>query len=269
MPKILLMSDLHREVSLFSPPRSLQSADIVVLAGDIDTGTKGVEWARDLGKPVIYVAGNHEYDGHDVQELDKEFVAFEQDNPHVHILNEKMAVVDGVRFLGCTLWSDFEFFGYRNKELCMDAARKTMPEYLQAKCGGRALTPEDTLARHTRQRQWLKVMLDTPFDGPTVVVTHHAPHEDSVATRYKHTALTAAFVSNMPELMGRAILWCHGHTHERVDYWVDDTQIVSHPRGYHRAKDAIPSSWDQMLLFEADNRSLRASRRKHKTAGSY
>lgn len=263
------MSDLHREVSVFSPPRSLQTADIVVLAGDIDTGLNGVEWARDLGKPVIYVAGNHEYDGHDVQELDKQFIQFEQDNPHVHVLNEKMAIVQGVRFLGCTLWSDFEFFGYNNKELCMQTAQKIMPEYQRAKCGGRPLTVDDILSRHKRQRQWLKVMLDTPFDGPTVVVTHHAPHVGSIADRYKQDALTASFVSNMPELMGRPILWCHGHTHERVDYWVEDTQVISHPRGYHRVKESTPSSWDQTLLFEADNRSIRVSRRKNKTGGTY
>ncbi len=269
MSKIALFSDLHREVSLFSAPPSVASADVVVLAGDIDTGLKGVEWASTLGKPVVYVAGNHEYDGCDVVELDAQFRAFQKDHPHVHILQEDRTIIDGVRYLGCTLWSDFEFFGYNNKAWCMANAQRTMPEYQKAKCNGKSLTANDTLERHVRQRQWLKLMLDTPFDGPTVVVTHHAPHVHSIAPQYHHDGLTAAFVSNMEDVLGRPILWCHGHTHQRVDYWVDDTRIVSHPRGYHRSKDAIPSSWDNRLLYEADSRNLRLSRRKHKPAGTY
>lgn len=269
MPKIALMSDLHREVSLFSPPPSVASADVVVLAGDIDTGLKGVQWAATLDKPVIYVAGNHEYDGHDLVELDAQFREFEANNPNVHILHEDRFVLDGVRYLGCTLWTDFEFFGYNNKVFCMKAAQNGMPEYKKATCNGQPLLVADILERHDRQRQWLKAMLSIPFDGPTVVVTHHAPHVDSTAPQYRHDGLTASFVSNMPDVLGRPILWCHGHTHQRVDYWVDDTRIVSHPRGYQRAKDSTPTSWDSHLLFEADTRSLRSSRRKNKTAGMY
>lgn len=269
MPKILLMSDLHREVSLFSPPPSLDLADIVVLAGDIDTGLKGVEWASDLGKPVVYVAGNHEYDGCDMVELDAQFQEFQQQHPHVHVLQEGRAIIDGVRFLGCTLWSNFEFFGYNQKTSCMNAAQRTMPEYQKARCNGKPLVVADTLERHNSQRQWLKVMLDTPFDGPTVVVTHHAPHGNSIAPQYRHDGLTAAFVSNMDDVLGRPILWCHGHTHQRVDYWIDDSRIISHPRGYQGAKEATPMSWDNQLVFNADNRNVLASRRKNKTAGAY
>ena len=269
MPKIALMSDLHREVSLFSPPPSVALANVVVLAGDIDTGLKGVEWAATLGKPVIYVAGNHEYDGHDLVELEIQFREFEKLHPNVHILQEGRAVIDGVRYLGCTLWSDFEFFGYNNKAFCMEAAQRAMPEYKKAKFNGRPLLVADILARHTSQRQWLKVMLDMPFDGPTVVVTHHAPHINSIAPGYRNDGLTAAFVSNMDDVLGRPILWCHGHTHQRVDYWVDDTRVVSHPRGYQGAKESTPMSWDGHLVFEADNRTLRATRRKNKTAGTY
>lgn len=269
MPKIVLMSDLHREVSLFSPPPSLALADIVVLAGDIDTGLKGVEWAATLGKPVVYVTGNHEYDGHDVVKLDAQLREFQLAHPNVHVLQEDRAIIGGVRFLGCTLWSDFEFFGYNNKAFCMEAAQHSMPEYKKAQCNGKPLLVADTLERHNRQRQWLKAMLGIPFDGPTVVVTHHAPHVNSIAPQYRHDGLTASFVSNMEDVLGRPILWCHGHTHQRVDYWVDDTRVISHPRGYHKAKDSIPAFWDNRLVFEADNRNVLVSRRKSKTAGMF
>ena len=269
MPKIALMSDLHREVSLFSPPSSVACADVVVLAGDIDTGLKGVEWAATLNKPVVYVAGNHEYDGHDLVELNAQFKDFEAHHPNVHVLHEGKVVIDGVRYLGCTLWTDFEFFGYNQKVFCMETAQRSMPEYQKARCNGKPLCVTDIEERHQRQRQWLKVMLDMPFDGPTVVVTHHAPHVHSIAPQYRHDGLTAAFVSNMPDLLGRPILWCHGHTHYRVDYWVDDTRVVSHPRGYQRNQNATPKSWDANVLFDVDSRALLPSRRKNKTAGTY
>lgn len=269
MPKFALMSDLHREVSLFSVPPELKSADVIVLAGDIDTGLKGAEWAATLGKPVIYVPGNHEYDGHDIVELDKQFEEFQKLNPNVHVLQQRMAIVAGIRFLGCTLWTDLEFFGFMYKDWCISSVKQAMPEYAKVLCNGVPLTPNDTLERHYHHRNWLKAMLDMPFDGPTVVVTHHAPHKNSILPSYMKDGLTAAFASNLDSILGRPITWCHGHTHQRVDYWVGDTRILSHPRGYFQVADSKPDFWDNSPLFEASNGGIRVSRRKKATAGYY
>lgn len=269
MTAFVLMSDLHREVSLFSPPPSVQKADVVVLAGDIDVGLKGVEWAALLGKPVVYVPGNHEYKGHDVLDLDLQFRAFELEHPHVHILQERQVIIEGVRFLGCTLWTDFEFSGLRYKNWSLNNAQREMPEYSKTRLGTRSLSAHDTLAWHQQQKQWLASMLSIPFDGPTVVVTHHAPHANSVAPWRMKDELAGAFASNLDTLLGSPIVWCHGHTHERVDYWVGDTRVLSCPRGYYRECNARPKSWSDDLLFEAHNKRVSKKYQTHFVAGTF
>ncbi|MEW8692247.1 MAG: hypothetical protein AB2535_14320 [Candidatus Thiodiazotropha endolucinida] len=87
---------------------------------------------------------------------------------------------------------------------------------------------------HEASRDWLAIMLAEPFDGRTVVVTHHAPSSQSVHPRYARDLLTPAFASNMENLMdsNRAALWIHGHTHDSFDYEIYETRVVCNPRGY-------------------------------------
>jgi len=102
----------------------------------------------------------------------------------------------------------------------------------------RLLTPEDTLAFHRAQRQWLATKLAEPFVGPTVVVTHHAPHRQSLAARYADDWCSGAFVSELPEEFFKVpVLWVHGHTHTSFDYRVSNCRVLSNPRGY------LSASW--------------------------
>lgn len=91
----------------------------------------------------------------------------------------------------------------------------------------------DTLQIHRRHRSWLRRKLTEPFDGPTVVVTHHAPHRKSLASRYAEDWSSGGFVNEMrPEFFKVPVLWVHGHTHGSFDYEVDDCREISNPRGY-------------------------------------
>jgi Icc-related predicted phosphoesterase len=95
-------------------------------------------------------------------------------------------------------------------------------------------TPEDVIRLHTASREWLAATLAEPFDGRTVVVTHHAPSSQSVHQRYASDLLTPAFASNLESLMdGDGVaLWIHGHMHESYDYEAYGTRVVCNPRGY-------------------------------------
>jgi Icc-related predicted phosphoesterase len=66
------------------------------------------------------------------------------------------------------------------------------------------------------------------------VVTHHAPHPNSVPAQYQGGALSPAFVSDLGRLMGKACLWVYGHVHDSLDYQVNGTRVVCNPRGYAR-----------------------------------
>ncbi len=99
--------------------------------------------------------------------------------------------------------------------------------------GVRRLTPMDTLLIHRRQRGWLRRKLSEPFDGPTVVITHHAPHRGSLALRYAQDWVSGAFVSELPDAFFEfPVLWVHGHTHQSFDYHAGRCRVVSNPRGY-------------------------------------
>jgi hypothetical protein len=139
-----------------------------------------------------------------------------------------------VRFLGSILWTDFGLFGEADKFFAMQQARQQMTDFTIIQDDGRRFSPEDAIRLHTASRDWLAVMLAEPFDGKTVVVTHHAPSSQSVHPRYARNLLTPAFASNLENIMDgdRTALWIHGHMHESFDYEVYGTRVICNPRGY-------------------------------------
>jgi predicted phosphodiesterase len=233
--RLHVLSDLHLEQEPFAPPEV--DADVVVLAGDVHGGTRGIEWARGWtdGRPVVYVAGNHEFYGHAWPGLIDELRAAAAGSS-LRVLENEEALVAGVRFLGCTLWSDFDFDGPEQREISMRISQRAVNDYSQIVFdgGARTLAASDTREAHVASRRWLEERLAEPFDGPTVVVTHHAPLVRSRPSSALWRALAGAFVSDLTDLMGgeRVALWIFGHTHRWVDVDVRGTRVVSNPRGY-------------------------------------
>ena len=229
--KLHILNDLHIEFEDFEPP--VTDADVVVLAGDIGVGMEGLHWSetRFPDIPVIYVPGNHEFYHHDIELID-ELKAKAPDN--IHVLDDDQVSIDGVRFLGSILWTDFALFGEADRFFAMNTTRQRMTDFSIIQNHGQRFTPEDAIRLHTASREWLTAMLAVPFTGRTVVITHHAPSSQSVHPRYAHDLLTPAFASNLESLMDgdRAALWVHGHMHESFDYEVYGTRVVCNPRGY-------------------------------------
>jgi len=229
--KIHILNDLHIEFADFTIPET--DADVLILAGDIGVGLGGLKWleGQNFKKPVIYVPGNHEFYRHDISLIDemKNYAL-----PNVHVLNDSVVKIDGVRFLGCTLWTDFGYFGEAEKFFAMQRASSCMADFSRIKYAGKTFSPNDAIKLHIDSRDWLKCMLEESFDGKTVVVTHHAPASGSVHPRYVNDLLTAAFVSNLEGLMGVSCvdLWAHGHMHDAFDYDVYGTRVVCNPCGY-------------------------------------
>lgn len=227
--KIHLLSDLHLEFKDFDPPAT--DADVVVLAGDIHVKGRSVEWAqRKFNKPVVMVLGNHDYWGGSLLHTRQKAKAQAQDS-HVHLLHNEAVVIDGVRFLGATLWTDFALLG--NQGMSMWEAETRMNDYrkIRNETFGR-LKPYQLQAQHAQSRQFLQKALETPFDGPTVVVTHHAPTGQAIPSYYEDHELSASYASSLEFLMGRARYWCHGHIHESHHLDVQGTKVVCNPRGY-------------------------------------
>lgn len=246
-----ILSDLHLEKSNYTsaPPAG---TDVLVAAGDIGVGLEGLRWAASWGLPVVYVPGNHEFEGHDVMKLTAQLHEEAAKYKDVHVLQKEMAMVCGVRFLGATLWTDFEFFGAAHKEKALAFAQNSMPEYATALHAGRLLKATDTLAWHEQERAWLDWALKQPYPdgaiGETVIASHYAPHKYSVAPQYLLQLLTAAFASHCDELLGRCAVWAHGHMHTSLDYVVDDTRIICNPRGYSKMANGSQPEFDRDKL---------------------
>lgn len=229
--KLHILNDLHIEFGDFTIPNT--DADVIILAGDIGVGMEGLTWieGQNLNKPVIYIPGNHEFYHNDIRLIDK---LKTQAPDNVRVLNDDAVVIEGVRFLGSILWTDFLLFGETDKYFSVQCARKGMNDFEIIRINGKRFTPEDSIEMHEKSRDWLSCMLSVPFNGKTVVVTHHAPSPRSVPLRFAKDLLTPAFASNLEGLMdgSRVALWAHGHTHDVFDYEVFGTRVVCNPRGY-------------------------------------
>ena len=219
-------------------PERLPDFDVAVFAGDIDSPmTNSIRWlARQRdgvlgGKPVIFVMGNHEVYRFDI-DVEPEGAKAEAVKYGIHVLDMNAVAIDGVRFMGCTLWTDYAL--YDDPEGAKKAARLSMNDHRLVRKGARYMTPDDVAETHAKHRAWLAEELRAPFEGPTVVVTHHLPSASSVAPRWMGNPITPAFASDLDGLIleTQPDLWIHGHTHDSSDYRIGKTRILCNPKGY-------------------------------------
>jgi predicted MPP superfamily phosphohydrolase len=240
--KLQVLSDLHlRPRYGFTIPET--DADLIVLAGDIAEGPGGVEWAvaetERLGKPAVYVFGNHEYYFHtfpDLLDQAKRMTA----GSRVTVLENDILTWQDVRILGCTLWTDFLLHGEPQEQASMAAVEAVLYDYSAIQTAdGELLRAHQTQAWHRQSRQWLEERLAEPWEGPTVVVTHHVPCWEGAHPHFDGP-LCAGFTSNLESLLERhrIDLWVCGHSHANVDVMVGYTRLLSNQRGY--PKEQVP-----------------------------
>ncbi len=254
------MSDLHVDQyeTAGDPKERLEfawsaatEADVIVVAGDVHTQGRGPRFlARAFpGKPLVYVAGNHEF-AHgvfpdEIGNLRSQAEGF----PDVRFLENQETIIGGVIFLGCTLWTDFGLWGRITRPAAIHAADTMMPEYRQTRlAGGHLLTPAVTRKAHWLSRAFLEEKLKRHRGRKVVVVSHHAPSPRSIAPAHRGDLLAASFASDLDKLIVnyQPALWVHGHTHGFIDYTIGATRIVCNAVGYPEA----PSDYRPDFLVE-------------------
>lgn len=266
--QIQLASDLHLEFLQEDWPGErligpAPSADVLVLAGDIGSGVQTLElfasWPA--SQKIIYVAGNHEFYGHHIESMRRELKRVAA-RSNIHYLDNESVEIDGVRFLGTTLWTDYKLRPELTREQQMDAAERGIADHRMIRAGkgsGRYFTAHDALNRHEDAQQWLKHELAKPWPGKTVVVSHHAPHPLSIHARYIDNSINAGFISDLSEILlstHAPDLWLHGHVHDGFDYIVGRTRVVANPAGYIRNRRTAESRTDFDFENEAFNPEL-------------
>ena len=264
---IQLLSDLHLESNPHFRAIPAPGADVLVLAGDIGSYQEGSQLSRlgiaDFGlaqfsplpisqggsawpTPVLFVPGNHEYDG---LEFDDAHARLKDTCQRLGLtwLERETVVLGGVRFVGCTLWTDFDALTAEQAVgggMTLGAQLKAREKAFRAANfylkknhsfqGGQPLLAEDVRALGLVSQAWLQAVLATPFEGATVVVTHFAPTLDSADPRYGLNPGTAGFCNALDAMLPLATLWLHGHLHCANDFVRSGCRVVANPLGYAR-----------------------------------
>lgn len=229
-----VMSDLHVDSTMYRLPPTPPEIDAIIIAGDVTDGHEGSaawlsEHAVPLGLPVLYIAGNHDFFGHDL------LGGFEEpyEAAGVTLLHpgRPTTTIAGCRFVGATLWTDYRIAGDEGSARAW--ARLNMPDMLSIDVGMRRVSTRDLLEEHVRQRAMLEVELSNPHDGSTVVITHHAPHPRSLRSPVQLDPSDGSFASDLSDLMDafEPAAWVHGHTHVSRDFYHNATRVVCNPRG--------------------------------------
>ena len=260
---IQLLSDLHLESNPHFVPQPAPGADVLVLAGDIGSYQNDSSLTRlgiaDFGLqrfanwpcPVVFVPGNHEYDGHDFDETHAR-LRETCDRLGFVWLEREVAAIGGVRFIGCTLWTDFDAVTSTRaaanpvtvgqqlvaRDKAFRAANHSLKRHHTMR-SGQPMMAEAIRELGLANQTWLKQALGEPSDQQTVVVTHFAPSLLSADPRYGVNAGTAGFCNALDDLFPQAQLWLHGHLHCPVDYTKNGCRVVANPLGYARKNEQL------------------------------
>lgn len=239
--RLHILSDLHLEFAAFTPTIPPE-AELVVIAGDTLPKGKAASWvSTNIDLQTILIGGNHDCYRTSVQRAQR--VMSRDAAGHVHVLQNQAHVHQGVRFLGCTSWTDFKATG--NQRQAMDRAASEMNDYrmIRMEPGYRKLRPADTQALAEASKAWLLSQVSTPFDGKTVVVTHTCPLVELLAEDRDRDHLDAAYTNDWLEFLTYKIdLWIFGHTHAAVDRRISGVRFVSNPRGYPKEVTGFQSN---------------------------
>jgi len=255
--KIKLWSDLHLEFRenkfdhLWSDKSSDELDTTLLLAGDIGVGMGGTEFVTEMCKHfkhVLRICGNHEFYDHDHDSIIAGWTEFEETGPdNFHFLNNDWRELDGVRFLGGTMWTGMNNGDYR----AISDAERGMNDYACIKHKGMSINPRFTIMQHNKFMDALNEKLAEPFDGPTVVMSHHSPGNFLKRKQRQPYGVDHAYFADLEELIGNHTeikLWVHGHTHENWDYMINETRVVCNPYGYHGY--ATNKGFDRDIILE-------------------
>lgn len=241
--RLQIMHDLHlNHRGSGRPPPLADGVDMVLVAGDTCEGlVKAVEHLRSAypaPTEIVMVAGNHELWSKNLDfEEHWEMGHLAAELHGVHLLENSVETVRGIRLMGCTLWTDYELFGARMREVAMHTAADTMLDHRRIKWSRnpwQRFRPTEARILHHQSRSFLETELAKPYAGPTVCISHHAMTLEAVAPAHRDSIVTAAYASEMTSMIDRfqPDLIVTGHTHYGMDRMRGRSRLLSNPSGY-------------------------------------
>jgi Icc-related predicted phosphoesterase len=225
--------------------------DVLVLAGDIASGSTNtidvIKHFRDCGFPqIVYVPGNHEYYGTSFDDFNQKIADKCAQLEGVHYLNGNSVDINGVQFVGATLWTNF-----RDDWFAETAAKRSIADFKYIK---------DFTTSHAKQRfsdDWEFISRETfkHQDKPCVVVTHFLPTDSCVADKYRDprfSGLNPYFANDLESKIKtfNNVTWLFGHTHDAVDKFCGSTRLVCNPHGYYGSGETETNGFDPHKVVE-------------------
>jgi hypothetical protein len=255
--RLQFLSDLHLESETFDL-EPLEGAEALVLGGDIDTSWEALARLRGWPVPVFMVAGNHEFDGREIEEAWPAFRA-RCDALGIDLLEQEERIVQDdqgrrVRMLGTVRWCDFDLLGKNQRERCLRAGGY-FARVMRATLRGQPFDAMAVRELGLQCRAWLAEHLSGSRRdcASTLVITHFAPSLLSADPRFGAQPSTASFCNADDDLLPLAQVWLHGHVHCRKDYRVthpdgSSTRVVCQARGLQSKGEA--EGFDPLKLIE-------------------
>ncbi len=240
---VLVTADLHLDTwqhaardPFSSALPALGAIDVLIVAGDLANNPIR-NWPMALSRlsmlmdpsKIYILPGNHDYYHFNVS--GDERLQGMVESAGMNWAQKAVVEIDGVRFLCATLWTDFRLSG--DAVAAKHAAGRAMNDYqlITQTAAGDRLLPQHTAAIHVDHLVWLTAEIARPFNGRTIIITHHGP---SPSASGPIDQITPAFVSNLDDwiLHHKPDCWLFGHTHRRLTGKVGSTPIINVSLGY-------------------------------------
>lgn len=245
--KIQVISDLHQEFGITE--LDFSQADLVIFAGDTNLGIKGIEWIKKQIKniPVIYILGNHEYYKGSYPKILNNIREAAKDS-NIFVLENESVELEDIRFHGATLWTDFSLLGDPVTYGMLCQGKMNDYKMIRRDPSYSKLRSIDTFKLHQQSRKWLEESLASS-SMKNIVITHHAPSIQSIPEAYKEDYLSAAYASDLEDLILKyqPEYWIHGHIHTPASYTIGTTKVICNPHGYINEKY---NGYEQELIIE-------------------
>lgn len=209
-PKIQVCSDVHLENNDIKESDFTKIlvpvASILVLAGDIGEPFSSlfenfVDYCSNHFENVLFVAGNHEYYGHSIEEVDNKIKMFSEKYENFYYLNNEIFEYEDICFIGTTLWTDLN--GMKNDDLL-----SVMRDFREIK----DFTPE---SEKNKFKQNIELIEKHLREKKCIVITHHAPSYECIDIKFKDDKFRSCFASDLEHLFTNKNMvgWIYGHLH--------------------------------------------------------
>ncbi|MFX4300099.1 metallophosphoesterase [Pseudosulfitobacter pseudonitzschiae] len=260
--KFLLWGDIHSEFEEFPLPEVRpEGLDCILCPGDIWTKGRAVKKLERIAQwaacPVIATPGNHDYYGDSIWKSDERMMRQASESQFdIRILNPGVTEVAGTRIVAATLWTDYRM---RQRDgdnaIIRNACESIMNDHKRIRWGYGSFRPvkaDDLAGLHLKHKNFISQTLSAPHDGPSLVMTHHAPSEQSVKFRQVTEHVDHAYASNLETFIldHTPDMWIHAHTHNREDYEIGSCRVISNSKGYPDQE----TGFDPLQVFEIPSR---------------